>query len=510
MDSKTLLLFLEKLFIKSLLLLAFVSTSILAASPPGINRAIEVKNLNSASIMSTPGVVGIGVSLDDDGQAIIKVLTMHVGVDHIPKMLDGIKVKKQVTGMIVAYADPTARFQRPVPIGVSTGHPDVTAGTIGVKLTDGKFFYALSNNHVYANFNKASIGDNVLQPGSIDGGTSNDVIGTLSDFVVINVIDNVADAAIALVDEGDLDCSTPGSIYPDGYGQPSTTIKTVAMGLDVQKYGRTTGHTFGKVGLIDATVDVCYETQGPFRCKSSAQFIHQIGISDGSFSAGGDSGSLIVTDDESKQPVALLFAGNADYTFANPIELVLGAFINTDSLTIDDCSSMQTPSNYPPTANFTYTVNDLVVTLEDNSTDDVSISTWEWFAAGASPEFLTTINKDDVTFTYTSYDDHNVTLTVTDDEGETGTITKLIKLTDPAVIGLTTRGYKVRGQQKAELTWTDTDTFDIYRDGSIVGIPTFGGSYIDNINAKGGGTYVYKICREGTIDICSAESIVTF
>jgi hypothetical protein len=510
MDSKTLLHFLEKLFIKSLLLLlAFVSTSILAASPPGINRAIEVKNLNSASIMSTPGVVGVGVSLDEDGQLIIKVLTMHVGVDSIPEMLDGIKVEKQVSGMIVAYEDPTAWFQRPVPIGVSTGHPDITAGTIGVKVTDGVNFYALSNNHVYANFNKASIGDNVLQPGSYDGGTSNDVIGTLYEYVEIDLnTPNIADAAIALVNSSDLNCNTPS----DGYGQPSTTIKNeVDIGLLVQKYGRTTGYTHGKIDLLDATVDVCYETQGPFRCKTSANFIHQFGISDGNFSDGGDSGSLIVTDDNSKQPVALLFAGNSDYTFATPIELVLELFTPeiTGDFTIDDCSTQQPLSNYPPKANFTYTVNDLVVTLVDNSTDiDDNISTLQWTTSTDTFQASTT-TVSPATFTYESYGSYDVTLMVTDDYGDSDSVTKSINLIAPSTIALSTRGYKVKGNQKVELTWSDMDTFDIYRDGSIVGITTSGSPYIDNIDVKGGGAYIYKICRT-TTEICSTNSTVTF
>jgi len=60
---------------------------------------------------------------------------------------------------------------RPAPIGVSTGHPRVTAGTIGCRVKDSSGrVYALSNNHVYAWENKASAGDNVLQPGAYDGG----------------------------------------------------------------------------------------------------------------------------------------------------------------------------------------------------------------------------------------------------------------------------------------------------------------------------------------------------
>ena len=42
------------------------------------------------------------------------------------------------------------------------------------------------------------------------------------------------------------------------------------------------------------------------------------------FSAGGDSGSLIVTD-VTQQPTGLLFAGSTTHTIANPIQAVLAA-----------------------------------------------------------------------------------------------------------------------------------------------------------------------------------------
>ena len=45
----------------------------------------------------------------------------------------------------------------------------------------------------------------------------------------------------------------------------------------------------------------------------------------GPFSAGGDSGSLIV-DAVTGQPVALLFAGGLGQTFANPIDPILARF----------------------------------------------------------------------------------------------------------------------------------------------------------------------------------------
>jgi hypothetical protein len=46
-------------------------------------------------------------------------------------------------------------------------------------------------------------------------------------------------------------------------------------------------------------------------------------INSTTFSAGGDSGSLIVTNNASHNPVALLFAGSSSTTIGNPIGLVL-------------------------------------------------------------------------------------------------------------------------------------------------------------------------------------------
>ena len=154
--------------------------------------------------------------------------------------------------------DTTAKCDRPVPIGVSSGHPSITAGTIGMRVTDGTDVYALSNNHVYAATNSATIGDKVLQPGTIDGGTDPaDAIGTLDDFepILFDGSDNIMDAAIALSSTANLGNSTPNN----GYGVPSSATQVATVGLRVIKYGRTTEETKGKVYAIDATVNVCYE-----------------------------------------------------------------------------------------------------------------------------------------------------------------------------------------------------------------------------------------------------------
>ena len=228
-----------------------------------------------------------------------------------------------------ATGDTTVKCARPVPIGVSTGHPDITAGTIGARVAgldndDNPAVFALSNNHIYANQNGANIGDDVIQPGTFDGGSlSDDKIGTLHDYepiVFTDTADNTMDAAIALSSTTDLGNATPS----DGYGTPSSSIVSASPDLAVQKYGRTTNHTFGTVSEINVTVLICYEGF-PF-CTKIARFVEQFAITDGDFSAGGDSGSLVVTSDANKKPVGLVFAGSSTRTIANDIGNVLARF----------------------------------------------------------------------------------------------------------------------------------------------------------------------------------------
>jgi len=225
--------------------------------------------------------------------------------------------------------DSTAKCDRPVPIGVSTGHLLITAGTIccRVKNIIGSAVFALSNNHVYANVNQASIGDEVIQPGPFDLGTVDNldhVIGYLDDFETLRFggAPNMIDAAIASTTTALLGNATPS----DGYGTPlSTTVSaSEALGLRVMKYGRTTGQTKGRIDSINATLNINY---GDNRI---ALFKSQIVITPGNFSAAGDSGSLIVVNDKKSEhngkPVGLLFAGSFIATIANPIDEVLMRF----------------------------------------------------------------------------------------------------------------------------------------------------------------------------------------
>ncbi len=134
-------------------------------------------------------------------EPVVEVFTTRARASETPTTVDGVRVHAVVTGMIVARSA-TLRYPRPVPIGVSTGLADAATGTLGARVTNGANVYALSNNHVFAGVNAASIGDHILQPGPIeDGGIDpDDLIATLADYQPIDFSGgtNTMDAAIAL------------------------------------------------------------------------------------------------------------------------------------------------------------------------------------------------------------------------------------------------------------------------------------------------------------------------
>jgi len=78
-------------------------------------------------------------------------------------------------------------------------------------------------------------------------------------------------------------------------------------------------------------------------------------------------------------------------------------------------------------------------------------------------------------------------------------------------ITLTANGYKIKGRQKADLSWLPAQNVTIHRDGGqIKPEPVSGDSYTDNIDKKGGGTYRYKVCMHASPNTCSSEAVVVF
>lgn len=265
----------------------------------------EVGVLQAGRLASEPGKVTVenGVATLEDGH-----LTLNIGEE--------VSAVREQMGPFAL-----ARKFRPAFGGVSVGHFRITAGTLGTCCYDSAGFpgkpartYILSNNHVLANSNAASIGDPILQPGPFDGGTfPADVIARLSRFVPIKFIQagqpvplNFVDAAVAEGQFHDLD----RRIYWVGDLTGINAAPTV--GGVLQKTGRTTNWTTGRITNINATVDVNY---GGSRV---ARFAQQILTTD--MSAGGDSGSLVA--DLAGRAVGLLFAGSTQVTVINRITLV--------------------------------------------------------------------------------------------------------------------------------------------------------------------------------------------
>lgn len=295
--------------------------------PSAVAKAMITQEQATDELLKIDGVVGTGVGLDDNGVLCIKVFTAPREVafaGKIAKEIGGLPVVMEEIGDITAHAL-TGRY-RPVPIGVSAGNvtagTSCMAGTLGCVLLKGGSKYILSNNHVLARENAAAIGEDVHQPGSLDASpqctiVSADKVADLSDFEPIKFggLNNSYDAAIAAYSTTDVTCATLSAYY----GFPGTSVVTATVNLAIKKVGRTTSLTTGKVSAINATVNVGY-TSG------TAKFVGQI-VTTRRFDKAGDSGSLVVTNDGTNRPVALLFAGTSDGTaIVSPIAPVLSRF----------------------------------------------------------------------------------------------------------------------------------------------------------------------------------------
>jgi len=216
-------------------------------------------------------------------------------------------------GDVVPYVKPGGTLQ----CGTSTGNNlECAAGTIGAVVLKGSTKYLLSNNHVYARENAASIGEREDAPGRYDGHPKCAVTpqcGTLSQFVNINFGgNNTIDCAIAL-----MSTSNPTAVTQSGGYTASSTVVSPSVGLAVKKSSRTSGLTHSTIQAINVTIQVGYSA-------GTATFNNQIMV-DAQFIRSGDSGSLMVTE-TGNNPVGLCFAGGSGGAFANVIGPVLQAF----------------------------------------------------------------------------------------------------------------------------------------------------------------------------------------
>jgi len=220
----------------------------------------------------------------------------------------------------------------------------------------------LSNNHVLDRSGKGAAGEAINQPlqaacsgpahppltvahltqGLALKPTANETTGPCKNSTspLCGHSPSNVDAAIAEITDGEVDLSgTILDLGPVGTtsiaaAAPSKTIGTPGLGESVGKSGRTTGLTCSTIQSLDLTINVDYEANcGDNTPAFTAYFTNQVTINGGSFSAGGDSGSLIV-DTATARPVGLLYGGNSVSTVANPIQDVISGFGGGAAFTI--------------------------------------------------------------------------------------------------------------------------------------------------------------------------------
>lgn len=321
-------------------------------------RIRGTKQAAEADLLARKNVIGVDIADKETdgkntGQLAIVVfvdakqpMSKLSAADRVPKEIDGIPT--DVQEMTVELQGPSMELVDKVTPevdtttyttlhgGISMGPlrsvhlepPDVPsagnyifAGTLGAMVRDrgNDATMALTNFHVACVNNTWSVGDRMVQPSLLDGGTSSNQFSSLTRAALSDAVDG----AVVTVDTGK---STSATIQDIGDVAGHTTA---TVGTAVRKRGRTTELTYGTVVSTDFTVTIDYGSD-----VGSRTLHHQIRVQTDTtqsarFSDHGDSGSVVV--DGNRMVVGLLFAGSSDgqWTFANPIQSVL------DELNVD-------------------------------------------------------------------------------------------------------------------------------------------------------------------------------
>ncbi|WP_207934241.1 hypothetical protein [Actinomadura sp. KC06] len=304
----------------------------------------EAKQRLWARYRDDPNVVGIafgppvrgGERLDEPACVVYvarKLPERELAPDRVvPRTVEvrGQEVRTDVVESGRFYAYEFTGRERPAIAGISIGHAHISAGTLGCLVRDNDVngrLSILSNNHVLANSNNAKAGDFIYQPGPADAHVQpGNAVGTLTRWVPISFGSSVnrVDCAVADVRiDCDISDDVKGAMTSPSRDQPAigllfaggashtvlnpindvasrlrvemtagpqarsavTAADVVPPGAPVQKTGRTTEYTTGRVLAINGILEVNY---GDGRI---AAFDGQIITTP--MACGGDSGSVV-------------------------------------------------------------------------------------------------------------------------------------------------------------------------------------------------------------------------
>ena len=294
--------------------------------------------ISSSGLFVAPG----GVPTKSDGSGGSTTTTLKVTAVS--------QANSSASGSATVTVVPASQGGQPVPVnlGTSGGNANDSStsgntitccgGTLGSLVVRGGTQYILSNTHVLARSDIATIGDPIIQPGLVDANCNKSQAATVANLSQFYNLETGAapkiDAAIAQVISGDV--STSGEIEylgatADANGIPlpgaphAGAGAAAAVNMAVAKSGRSTGLTCSTVFSTLTSTSVQYQKGCGTGTTFSVTYLNQVDVTGGSFSAEGDSGSLIVSE-STADPVALLYAGSDADTVGNPVSEVLSFF----------------------------------------------------------------------------------------------------------------------------------------------------------------------------------------
>src|SRR5664279_374210 len=308
-----------------------------------VPEIVRVKESVEAALLKQPGVTGVDVGYKYVAGKRTEEIAIRVLVAKKKKTVSkGEKIPDTIEGVKTDVIERTYELQqfrnrkkledvelqldsgryRPVEGGMGIGPCRavggyVYVGTLGAIVKDNATNnpLCLSNFHVMCIDNGWHVGDQMCQPGRVDGGSCPaDVVGTLQRAVL----------------GGTVDCAVCNLNSGIGYvcdvlelGQVAGT-STAVLNAPVRKRGRTTGLTYGFVDSISASVNIDYGDGIGVKTLTNQVGVRPDTAHNPLFSDHGDSGSVIV--DNSLKVVSLLFAGSSDgHTLGNSIADVLAA-----------------------------------------------------------------------------------------------------------------------------------------------------------------------------------------
>lgn len=317
----------------------------MTTTPPHLEFVLESVTTGAASEAHRPWVAGDGVQAlgighkvtdgVDTGELALRVYVEEKKADRkiehpVPKRVtasDATHDAEPITTDVIEIGRlDTELFtgtSNPVASGVGVGNPlDDNVGTLGaiVRRRSNGTRALLSNAHVLARDGLAELGEEIVQPSTVDGGTTGaDRVARLARFAPFEFTQtgfpNLVDAAIADLDPGR---ASTDEIRLLGHA-PKGITKNVRRGMHVHKVGRTSDLT---TAIIQ---DVHFRLQ--FRLRRTTTRRARVGfrrqVMCTRFTAPGDSGSLVLSS--TGRAVGLHFAGSVTASIFNRIDHVLEA-----------------------------------------------------------------------------------------------------------------------------------------------------------------------------------------